>query len=93
MEDLNLRIASINTNRLNKDKITQLTKLKDYDILLIQETHNKLTKALISEIERINYALVVINNSIDNDIRAGVAVIISKKNVDKIMKLYKKMIV
>ena len=91
MEEINLRIASINTNGIDKDKIIQLSKLKDYDILLIQETHNKFTKTLISELERINDALVVINNSTNNDIRAGIAVIFSKKNVGKIGKLYRKM--
>ena len=79
MEEQNLRIASINTNGIDKAKIIQLNKLKDYDILLIQETHNKFTKTLISELERINDALVVINDSMNNDIRAGVAVVISNK--------------
>ena len=77
MEELNFHITSINTNCLDQDKMAQLLKLKNYDIILIQKTHNRLTKEMIRELEAKMDVIVVTNDSKYNETKAGVATIIS----------------
>ncbi len=62
-------------------KINELCKEKDYDIILIQETHNGFTKELIPYIED-GLNGIILNREAKFDIKGEVAIFIkSNKNI------------
>ena len=78
MEGKNFRLLSINVNGLDKEKVNKLTKIDDFDLLFLQETHNKVGNDLIEQIEREMDCIFLTNN--DTDTRAGgVATLIKNK--------------
>ncbi len=53
MEGTNFRIASVNTNGIDKQKIDKIYDFMNHEIILIQETHNGFNKE-INHIRREN---------------------------------------
>jgi exonuclease III len=80
-EGLNLRLLTININGINDNKIEKLCTLKKYDVILIQETHNGLTKKTIAKIEEKLNGIIIVNDAHPNDKGGGVAIVIKNKKL------------
>ena len=79
MEEQNFRLMSININGFSTDKIQKLTNIGDFDLLLIQETHNSLTDVTKDKLERELDCIIIRNNYVGIDTKGGVASFIKIK--------------
>jgi hypothetical protein len=67
MEEQNFRLLSINVNGINKEKILNLTKIGDFDLLFLQETHNGLTGEIKVQFEMDMDCMIINNYYIERD--------------------------
>ena len=81
MEGTNFRVYSININGINKEKLGKLTQLRtyDFDLLFLQETHNGLTDETKVLLEKELDCIIIKNDPLDIDKKAGVAICIKNK--------------